>query len=272
MNRLKIEKQVTVLSALVEGSSVRSIERMTGVHRDTILRLMVRAGDRCERLHLERVRNVIVRDVQADELWNFCYCKEKNKPLNAPPTIGDAWCFVAIERYSKLVLAWELGKRDRVTAEDFMSKLRDATADDRFQLTTDGLSAYVGAVDASLIDRADYAMLVKVYAKPSEEDQRRYSPGDVVNAVPIPINGNPDPSRICTSHVERHNLTMRMQIRRLTRLTNAFSKKWTNLKAALGLYFCWYNFCRVHMSLRVTPAMEAGVTDHVWTIGELLHD
>ncbi len=269
MNRLKVERQLMVLSALVEGSSVRSIERMTGVHRDTILRLMVRAGENCERLHLERVREVAVQDVQCDEIWAYIYCKEKNKPLDAPETWGDAYCFVAIERFSKLILAWRLGKRDRLTAEDFMGQLRDATADERFQLTTDGLSAYVGAVDASLIDRADYAMLVKVFSTPREAEQR-YSPGDMVNAVRVPINGNPDPRFVCTSHIERQNLTMRMQIRRLTRLTNAFSKKWGNLKAALALYFCWYNFCRVHMTLRVTPAMEAGIADHVWDLRELL--
>ncbi|MEK7409747.1 MAG: IS1 family transposase [Acidobacteriota bacterium] len=183
--------------------------------------------------------------------------------------IGDAYSFVALERHSKLVLCWELGRRDRTTTDDFISKLRTATADPWFQITTDGFNPYSWAIDSGLSDRADYAQLVKVYAAPREGEQR-YSPAEVVEAVPKPVPANPDKRRICTSHVERQNLSIRMGMRRMTRLTNAFSKKWENLKVAYTIWFVFYNFCRVHQSLRITPAMEAGITDHVWDLGELL--
>jgi IS1 family transposase/lambda repressor-like predicted transcriptional regulator len=266
-----LERAVQVLQLLVEGCSVRSTERITGMHRDTVLRVLSVARERCERVMTERVRNVRVRDVQCDEIWGYIFKKEAHKsPEEAKnEAIGDAYCFIALERHTKLVLAWHLGRRDRIACEDFISKLRWATSDQWFQVTTDGFQPYIGAIDAGLSDRVDYAQLVKVYAS-AREGEARYSPPEVVDAVPIPIFGNPDPKRICSSHIERGNLTMRMQIRRLTRLTNAFSKKWENLKAALALHFCWYNMCRVHSSLRVTPAMEAGITDHIWNLGELL--
>ena len=266
-----LERAVQVLQLLVEGCSVRSVERITGMHRDTVLRVLAVAGERCERLMTERVRNVRVRDVQCDEIWGFVQKKEAHKrPEEAKDeTIGDAYCFVALERHTKLVLAWHLGRRDRIACEDFISKLRWATSDHWFQVTTDGFQPYIGAIDAGLSDRVDYAQLVKVYAS-DREGEARYSPPDVVDAVSIPILGNPDAARICTSHVERGNLTMRMQIRRLTRLTNAFSKKWENLWAALALHFGYYNFCRIHGTIRVTPAMQAGITDHVWDLSELL--
>lgn len=183
--------------------------------------------------------------------------------------IGDAYTFVAIERDSKLILAWHLGRRGRVDCEDFISKLRWATADRRFQVTTDGFQPYIHSIDAGLSDRADFAQFVKIYAS-EREGEARYSPPEVVETVSTPIFGTPDPARICTSHVERQNLTMRMRMRRLTRLTNGFSKKWENLKAMLALYFCWYNFCRVHQTIRVTPAMAAGITGHVWTVNEIV--
>lgn len=181
---------------------------------------------------------------------------------------GDAYCFVAIERTSKLILAWHLGRRTAEDTEAFTEKLDYATTG-RFQLTTDGFAAYPDAVPYSLGTRVDFAQLVKVYAAPRDPDER-YSPASVVNAVPVPRWGDPDPQSICTSHVERQNLTMRMQLRRLTRLTNAFSKKWENLKAALAVYFTHYNFVRVHSTLRITPGMQAGLSDHVWSWGELL--
>jgi IS1 family transposase len=231
------------------------------------LKLLTVAGEKCERLMDSRVRNVPVSDVQCDEIFAFVYKKEQHKWFHEAKRkdIGDAYTFVAIERHTKLVLAFHLGRRDRHSTDTFIGKLRDATADKRFQLTTDGFRPYIDAVDTALIDRVDFAQLVKVYASP-REGEARYSPGDVIGAVPTPVVGNPDPDRICTSHVERQNLTMRMQIRRLTRLTKGFSKKWANLKAALALYFAWYNFCRVHKTLRMTPAMAAGIADHIWTI------
>lgn len=266
-----LDKAVRVLAMLVEGCSVRSVERLTGVHRDTILRVLVLAGERCEKLMGDKIRNVPVKDVQCDEIWGFVYKKEAHKwPEEANnQAIGDAYCFVAIDRNTKLILNFALGRRSQATTDAFIEGLRAATAPQRFQITTDGFQPYISAIDNTLADRVDYGMLVKVYAAPREGEQR-YSPAEVTEALPRPILGNPDRKRICTSHVERQNLTMRMQMRRLTRLTNGFSKKWENHWAALCLYFAWYNFSRVHQTLRVTPAMQAGITDHVWDLSELL--
>ena len=184
-------------------------------------------------------------------------------------SIGDAYCFVAIERRSKLVLNFALGRRSQATTNAFVEGLRAATADQRFQITTAGFEPYLSAIDSTPSDRVDYGMLIKVYAQPAD-GERRYSPAEVVEAQPKPILGDPDRKTICTSHVERQNLTMRMQIRRLTRLTNAFSKKWENHWTAICLHFAWYNFGRIHSALRVTPGMQASIADHVWTLQELL--
>jgi transposase-like protein/IS1 family transposase len=262
------EKAAEIIRLLVEGMSIRSVERITGTNRNTIMRLLESVGSGCERFLENHVRAVPVKDVQCDEMWGFVGCKEKRRVENSPVTFGDAYCFVGIERHTKLVLTWHLGRRTARDTMAFMEKLEAATSG-HFQLTTDGFPAYPDAVSYSLGTRVDYAQLVKVYAA-SREGEQRYSPAEVVDAVPVPRIGRPDPARICTSHVERQNLTMRMCIRRLTRLTNAYSKKWENLKATLALYFAWYNFCRVHSTLRVTPAMESGLTNHVWGLTELL--
>jgi IS1 family transposase len=262
------QKAESVLRLLVEGNSIRSVERITGMHRDTIMRLLALVGERCERMLESRIRNLPVSDVQCDEMWGFVGCKEKNKREDTPETFGDAYCFVAIERRTKLVLSWHLGRRTSRDTVAFTEKI-DAATTGRFQITTDGFSAYPDAISLCLGTRVDFAQLIKVYASPRDGEQR-YSPPEVVDAIPVPRIGRPAPQRISTSHVERQNLTMRMCIRRLTRLTNGFSKKWEHLKAALALYFAYYNFCRVHQTLRVTPAMEHGLTDHVWTLGELL--
>jgi transposase-like protein/IS1 family transposase len=268
---LPLEKAEKVLQLLVEGCSVRSTHRITDVDRNTILKLLVLVGDKCGAMMGRVIRNVPVSDIQIDEMWGFVKKKEAHKrPAEANDnSIGDAYCFVAIERKTKLILNFALGRRDKATTDIFIEGLRAATSSQRFQITTDGFQPYVNAISDTLADRVDYGMLIKVYAAPREGEQR-YSPGEVVEAVPKPVLGNPDPARICTSHVERQNLTMRMQIRRLTRLTNAFSKKWENHWAALCLYFAWYNFCRIHGTLRVTPAMEASITDRVWSLAELL--
>jgi transposase-like protein/IS1 family transposase len=263
--RLPIEKAEAILKLLVEGVSVRAIERLTEVHRDTILRLLVKAGERCEKILGEKIRNVPCKDVELDEIWSWVYCKERAKRPDHDPSFGDNYCFVAIERNTKLVLNFALGKRDQQTTNAFIEGLRLATSAQPFQLSADGFPAYPSAIDSTLSDRCDFAQLVKVY-RASPEGERRYSPAEVVSTEKVPVIGNPDPKRICTSIVERQNLTMRMQMRRLTRLTNAFSKKWENLWAALCLHFAWYNFCRVHRSLRVTPAMEAGISDRVWDV------
>jgi transposase-like protein/IS1 family transposase len=270
--RLPMDKAVLVLQLLVEGNSVRSTERITGVHRDTILDLLVLAGEKCERLLNEKIKGLAVRDVQADEMWGYVGMKERTKKRNGSddPTFGDAYTFVAIERHTKLVLAWHLGRRNVRDTVEFTEKLHEAT-EGRFQLTTDGFVAYPDAVAYSLGTRVDFAQLVKVYSQSDQSGgERRYSPAEVIKAIPTPIWGRPDPERISTSHVERQNLTMRMMMRRLTRLTNAFSKKWENLSAALALHFAYYNFCRIHKALRCTPAMEAGITGHVWELRELL--
>ena len=262
------EKVEGVINLLVEGCSIRSIQRLTGIDQNTIMKILVLAGDRCQRLLESKCRNVPVSDVQRDEIWDFVGCKEKHNQTGNPE-FGDAYCFVAFERASKLVLTWHLGRRSAQDTEVFVEKLNEA-ASGRFQVTTDGFAPYFDAIHMSLGTRVDYAQLIKVYAAPTDEEHR-YSPASVVEAIAKPVWGQPDPERICTSHVERQNLTMRMQIRRLTRLTNAFSKKRENLWAALALYFARYNLCRTHGTIRCTPAMEAGIADHVWSLGELLN-
>lgn len=221
----------------------------------------------------KKLRNVKVKDLQADEIWAYVGMKEKTKKRKGKDTdtLGDAYTFVAFERDSKLIVAWHLGRR---TARDtllFTEKIFQALegTKNRFQMSTDGFEAYADAICYSLGARVDYAKLVKIYGV-SEPDEHRYSPSRVIEAIPTPVFGNPDPEKICTSHVERQNLNIRMAMRRFTRLTNGFSKKWENLKAALALYFAYYNFCRIHSSIRCTPAMEAGVTNTVWELKDLL--
>lgn len=271
--RIDRKDAILCLKLLVEGNSVRSTERITGIHRDTILNLLNIVGARCERVMSEKIKGVEVEYVEADEIWGYVQKKEghkKNDEDKENNKIGDAYTFVAIEAKSKLVLAYHLGRRDSVSALAFTEKL-DAATDGRFQLTTDGLKAYIEAVEQTFGADIDYAQLVKQYK--SDEDgniARRYSPGDFVTATKVPLMGNPDTEKISTSYVERQNLTMRMSMRRLTRLTNGFSKKWENLNKALALHFAYYNFCKVHQSIRVTPAMEAKITDHIWTIDELI--
>lgn len=273
--RLPMEKALLCLKLLVEGNSIRSTERITGVEKKTILSLLVLTGEKCERLLNEKLKGIAVRDVQADEMWGFVGMKQKTmrrkvaaNTLGADTRMGDAYTFVAIERHTKLVIAWHLGRRNVRDTVEFTEKIYEATSG-RFQLTTDGFNAYPDAVTYSLGTRVDFAQLIKIYEHPTD-DAHRYSPAKVVEALPRPVFGNPDPERICTSHVERQNLTMRMMMRRLTRLTNGFSKKWENLRAALALHFAYYNFCRIHKSIRCTPAMEAGITKSVWELKDLL--
>jgi transposase-like protein/IS1 family transposase len=268
---LKDPRGLRAIRMLTEGCSIRSVERLTDIRKGTLIQLLLIAGQRCEKL-MDSLHNIPVTDVQADECWNFIYCKEKNKgPEQADnDEIGDCYNWVAMDRPTKLVLAFVCGRRTGENAMELMRKVRRASSPDvRFQLTTDGLQSYIAAVDEMLMDRCDYAQLVKTYAEP-QGDERRYSPAECTGAVKVVISGNPDEAKICTSHIERQNLTMRMQMRRLTRLTNAFSKKLENHRAAVALHFAWYNFCQIHGSLRITPAMEAGITDHVWSVGELL--
>jgi IS1 family transposase len=214
---------------------------------------------------LEHVREVPVKDVQADELWAYVYCKERNKRNPNNERQGDAYTFLAIERNSKIILTWHLGRRNRQDTEIFIEKLNEATLG-QFQLTTDGMSAYPNAVSLSLGTRVDYSQLIKIYSGMTE-GPTRYSPGKLQDTIIEPWYG--DYQLICTSHVERVNLTVRMRIRRLTRLTNAFSRKWDNLKAAVALFVFSYNFREIHRSIRCTPAMEAGVATSIWTWADL---
>jgi transposase-like protein/IS1 family transposase len=258
------------LTLLVEGNSIRSAQRISGIDKKTIMRLLLNAGQRCEALLARAVRNVPVQDVQADEIWTFVGKKQANKGMGDSAYVGDAWCFIAIERQTKLVLAFELGKRTVTSATRFISKLAAATSEDRFQLTTDGLNAYPYPVGNILGDRVDYAQLVKIYNQETPEDIRRYSPARLAETHATPVYGDPDERKICTSHIERQNGSLRQWCKRLTRLTYAFSKKWENLRAALALHFAYYNFCRVHSSLKMTPAAAAGLTHGTWTLAELL--
>jgi transposase-like protein/IS1 family transposase len=262
----KVEK---VLQLLLEGCSVRAAERISGLHRDTILKLLVTAGEKCEKLMGQLIVNVPVRDVETDEIWGFIAKKEKQITADDDPNYGDAYCFVAIERNSKVVLNFALGKRNQATTNIFIEGLRHATGRQNYQITADGFGPYISAIENTLADRVSFSQLIKVY-RATPEGERKYSPAEVVSTEVVPVLGNPDPRRVCTSVVERQNLTMRTQMRRLTRLTNGFSNKWENHWAALCLHFAHYNFCRIHRTLRVTPAMQAGITDRVWDIADLL--
>jgi transposase-like protein/IS1 family transposase len=265
---LSIEKAEMVLRLLLEGNSVSSVVRLTDVHQKTILKLLVLAGEKCNRLLGEKIRNVPVSDVQCDELWSFIQKKEKRCRPGDDPNFGDSYCFVAIERNSKLILNFAVGKRDQATTDIFIEGLRLATRG-RFQITTDGFAPYRYAISNTLEDRASFAQLIKVY-RAASEGEGRYSPAEVQSVEVVPVMGQPDPERICTSHIERQNLSIRMGTRRFTRLTNGFSKKWENHWAALACWFAFYNFCRIHKTLRVTPAMAAGIASHVWSVRELL--
>jgi IS1 family transposase/transposase-like protein len=265
-------KAISVLQHLVEGCSVRTTSRIVDVHPRTILNLLSLAGERCERMMTERIKHLTVSDVQCDELWGFVGMKEKTKTNqgNTGEGLGDAWTFVALERTSKVVLAWHLGRRTEADTIAFTEKLAHATKGS-FQVTTDGFKPYQHAVVMSLgAQRVDFAQLVNLYGSTPEGPQTRYSPAECTGARKVPIYGDPDMTKVCTSHIERMNLNIRMGMRRMTRLTNAFSKKWSKLHAMMALYFAHYNFCRVHQSLRITPAMEAGITDHVWSLAELI--
>jgi IS1 family transposase len=268
-NVLKREKQERALSCLLEGASVRSTERLTGAHRDTILRLMVRVATGCERLMDATMRNLTCRRIQVDEIWGYVAKKQRHvTPLDDPRSVGDFWTFVALDADSKLVPAFRVGKRDAPTARAFVADLASRLSN-RVQLSSDSLSAYVDAVDRAFGLDVDYGQIVKYYeAEPIGAG--RYSPPRCVGAELKSITGSPDPEHISTSYVERQNLTMRMNLRRLTRLTNAFSKKAENLKAAVALHFAYYNFVRIHKTLRITPAMAAGITPHLWSVSDLL--
>jgi IS1 family transposase len=269
MNRLKRAKQAEIIAALTEGCSISSTSRMTGVSKVTILKLICDLGSACAEYQDRALRNLKCKRLQCDEVWQFCYAKEKNVPADKKGQFGygDVWTWAAIDADTKLVPAFMVGNRDAKSATMFIDDLKSRLAS-RVQLTTDGLKVYLEAVEGAFGADIDYAMLIKIYG--SSQEEVRYSPAECIGTETKIIQGKPDMKHVSTSYVERQNLTMRMSMRRFTRLTNGFSKKIENHAYAVAIYFMHYNFCRVHKSLRVTPAMEAGLTDHVWTIEEML--
>jgi IS1 family transposase len=268
-NKLSFEKQVRIISALAEDSGIRAIERMTGVHRDTIMRLGVRVGQGCCRI-LDRVmRNLTCDYLQLDEIWGFVGKKQKNV-MPGEIDVGDTWTFVAIDADSKAVPCFKVGKRDTETAQAFVCDLSGRLAN-RVQISTDALAAYVEAIEKGFGGNVDYGQIVKTYssAKPLPASTR-YSPPDIVKVEKTIINGNPEPWHVSTSYIERQNLTLRMHCRRLTRLTLSFSKKLENFTAAVGLHFGYYNLVKIHSTVRMTPAMKIGATDRLWSTEELV--
>jgi IS1 family transposase len=268
MNRLSTDARSRVLACLVEGASIRSTVRITGISKRTVSRLLLELGVECEKFTAERLVKLPCQNIQCDEIWSFVGCKASNlNPAHVAQGHGDAWTWIATCRDTKLVCAWHTGNRSALAAYRFMRQLEPRLAE-RVQLSTDGHKAYLVAVKAAFLSRGiDYGMLVKVYG---EGQSGTYSPPPVIAARKERIMGQPDSAKICTSHAERNNLTVRMQMRRFTRLTNGFSKSLEHHKSALAIHFVHYNFCRIHSTIRVTPAMEAGLTDHVWGLAELI--
>jgi IS1 family transposase len=269
MNKLTREKQAQVVAALVEGTSVNATVRMTGVAKNTILKLLADLGTACIEYQDKTLRNLKCKRIQCDEIWQFCYAKEKNVPeeLRDKFGYGDVWTWVAIDADTKLVPAFALGNRDAQTANAFIEDLASRLTN-RIQLTTDGLRVYLEAVEGAFGANVDFAQLIKMYG--ASQDEVRYSPAECIGIDTKIVSGNPKSEHISTSFIERQNLTMRMGMRRFTRLTNGFSKKIENHLYAIAIHFMHYNFCRVHKTLRVTPAMEAGIADHVWSVEELV--
>jgi IS1 family transposase len=269
MNKLGTSERVRIVSALIEGCSIRATCRMTGVAKRTVLKLLVDIGTACKRYHDEYVTGLRSKRIQCDEIWSFIGCKDKNVyDDEAGFGRGSAWTWTALDADSKLVISYLVGLRDGGYAYEFMQDVAKRLTH-RVQLTTDGHKAYLNAVEDAFGCDIDYAMLVKLYGA-AQPGEARYSPPKCIGTVVGTVTGNPDEKHISTSYVERQNLTMRMHMRRFTRLTNAFSKKAENHAHSVALHFMHYNFLRVHQTLRVTPAMEAGLTDHIWTIEELL--
>ncbi|WP_218043371.1 DDE-type integrase/transposase/recombinase [Oryzomonas rubra] len=271
MNKLSVAKRAQIIGMLVEGNSMRAVSRMADCSINTVTKLLVDVGTACSQYQFETLRNLPCKTLQCDEICSFCYSKEKNVPEERKGEygIGDVYTWTAICADTKLVPSFLVGKRDAEYGNAFMLDLASRLSN-RVQLTTDGHKAYLNAVENAFGSNIDYAMLIKIYGAPqATDDERRYSPAICTGTEIRPINGNPDIAKTSTSYVERQNLTMRMSMRRFTRLTNGFSKKIENLEHAVALHFMHYNFARIHKTLKVTPAMEAGVSNHVWTLEEI---
>ena len=264
-NVLPIEKQAIAISALCEGSSIRSVERMTGIHRDTIMRLGVRVGEACRTLMDETMRELPCERIEVDEIWGYVGKKQRNVTYEDNSELGDVWTFVAIDPETKAVPVYRVGKRDAEHTAEFIADVAARTTN-RIQLSSDGLKHYVPAVEAAFGGDVDFGTIVKTYR--STETEGRYSPPEIERITRTTVIG--EPHRVSTSIVERQNLTMRMHVRRLTRLTNAFSKKLDNFKAAVSLHFAYYNYVKVHSSIRCTPAMALGVSSRLWKVEDLV--
>jgi len=268
-NVLNTDKQIAVIGALAEGSSIRSIERITGVHRDTIMRLGVKIGQGCTALMDETMRNLTCTRLEVDEIWGFVGKKERNVRMNEDIEVGSVWTFCAIDAETKLVPAFRVGNRDITTAKAFMQDVASRMKN-RLQISTDGLMAYREAIEQAFGADVDYGQIFKTYGHLETNDNRRYSAPEFVSSEKKIIAGHPDERLISTSYVERLNATTRLHMRRLTRLTLAFSKKRENFEAAVGLHFAYYNFVKRHNTLRCTPAMAAGVTPSFRSVGDLV--
>lgn len=270
MNKLPLEKRTQILQMLCEGSSMRSISRIVGVSINTVTKLLEDAGSACAAHHDKAVRNLKSARIQCDEIWSFCYAKERNVPesMRDLPGVGDVWTWTALDADTKLMVSWLVGERDAGYASEFMNDVASRLAT-RVQLTTDGLKAYLLAVEDAFGAGIDYAQLVKLYGE-APEAEKRYSPAVCTGTHKARVEGHPDPRHVSTSFVERQNLNMRMGMRRFTRLTNAFSKKIENHCHALSLYFTFYNFVRIHTTLRVSPAMAAGIETRLWEMADIV--
>ena len=273
MNTLPRHKKILILKCLVDGMSLRAVTCIADVSRNTVAQLLISAGKASAEAQDEMLRDLPCSRIEVDEIWSFVYAKERNvaRAQGAPPQAGDVWTWTAIDADTKLVPAWWVGNRSGATALEFMDDLRDRLAN-RVQLTSDGHKAYLEAVEGAFGGSVDYARLIKLYGKGGDESRQatRYSPSECIGSRKEPVSGSPNEDLISTSYVERQNLTMRMSMRRFTRLTNAFSKKLENHVHAIALHFMYYNFCRLHSSLGTTPAMAAGVTDRLWEMGDIV--
>jgi IS1 family transposase len=270
-NVLSTAKRVRIVAALIEGMSVRATARMVDVSKDTVSKLNLELGEACMRHMDETLRELPCKRLQVDEIWGFCYAKQEKVPAAKAGQFGygDVWAFTAVYADTKLIPTFLVGTRDGRTATEFMQDLASRLVN-RVQLTTDGHKMYLSAVEEGFLGVVDFAQLVKMYGPTSEGPEVRYSPAQCIGCERIGVTGQPDPKHVSTSYVERHNLTLRMGMRRYTRLTNAHSKKLRNHTAALGLFLCFYNFCRIHQTIRCTPAMAAGVTSRLWSIADLV--
>jgi IS1 family transposase len=273
MNKLHVEKRVAVARALVEGCSVRSTIRMTGVAKNTILKLLADLGAACAQYMHETMRNLSCRRLQLDEIWSFCGMKQKHIPEERRGEwgIGDVWTWIAIDADTKIVPSWLVGDRDLCFAKAFINDLASRLTH-RVQVTTDGHNAYLEAMEGAFGGDVDYAMLIKLYGNEGSKQnpETRYSPGECCGTKTVIVSGDPDRAHVSTSFAERQNLTTRMRMRRFTRLTNGFSKKIQNLEAAVALHYMHYNFVAIHQTLRMPPALKAGAADHLWTIDEIV--